>query len=173
MRNFIRSQYRFIYKTFLLFVLLVIAYLFIKDNDRNKIKQKILDLVKHPWTLLFLLYLGYLLSCTVVGRYYKNPYGLAFSHFGFRLGDPAWNQDNINNILLFIPFTFLFNQSFKPKTVIKTDLILSFGMTAFIELSQLIGWLGSFQFADMFHNVLGGMIGCALWLICDLVIRRK
>jgi len=52
-----------------------------------------------------LLYASYLLTATVVGRYYKRPYGLTFSHFGIRIGDPAWNEDIIDADIVLTHFT--------------------------------------------------------------------
>jgi len=170
--NFIQTQYRFIYKTFLMFFFFAIAYLFFKENRGKKSKEKMLSLLKQPRVILFLLYASYLLTATVVGRYYKRPYGLTFSHFGIRIGDPAWNEDIINNIILFIPLTLSYNFAFRPKKIFKTDFYLSFFTTVFIELSQLIGWLGSFQFADMFHNVIGGMLGCGVWCLAERIISE-
>lgn len=171
--DFVKSQYRFIYKTFLLLFFLVVTYLFFKENGWKKAKDKMLGLIKQPWVLLFLLYISYLLSATVVGRYYKNPYGLVFSHFGIRSNDPVWNEDIRNNIVLFIPLTFLYNQCFKPKKIFFTNFMISLFASVFIELSQLIGWLGSFQFADIVHNVIGGMIGCGIWCVMKKLVPKK
>ena len=171
--DFVKSQYRFIYKTFLLLFFFVITYLFLKENGWKKARDKMLGLIKQPWVLLFLLYISYLLSATVVGRYYKNPYGLVFSNFGIRINDPVWNEDIRNNIVLFVPLTFLHNQCFKPKKVFITDFLISLYASVFIELSQLIGWLGSFQLADIVHNIIGGMIGCGIWCLINKLVSKK
>ena len=104
-----------------MFFFFAIAYLFFKENRGKKSKEKMLSLLKQPRVILFLLYASYLLTATVVGRYYKRPYGLTFSHFGIRIGDPAWNEDIINNIILFIPLTLSYNFAFRPKKIFKTD----------------------------------------------------
>ena len=85
-------------------------------------------------------------------------------NFGFRRNDAAWNREIIENILIFTPYTFIFLWAFRPGKPWKAALILSAVTTCVIELSQLVMWLGYFQLADIVHNVLGGMIGCAAWV---------
>lgn len=155
-------QRRFIYKAILLTVFLLISYLFFRDNW-NKKKEKILSLLKTPWIIVFFLYTGYMLSATVVGRYAKNPIQNVFG--GFRIVDNEGKIDNdfLLNIVMFITYTLLYIKAFNPTHRFKSALCLSIMTAIFIELSQLVGWLGEFQFADILHNILGGLIGCLLW----------
>lgn len=111
---------------------------------------------------LFLFYSAFMLMTTLISREITNPYQNMFTHFGFR-NNEKWNNEIIENILLFIPFVFFFLQAFKPPNPWKASLILSICSTGFIELSQLLFWLGEFHFSDIVHNIIGGMGGCGIW----------
>ena len=111
---------------------------------------------------VFLFYLAFILVSTVFSRKITNPYRSIFKHFGFR-NDVKWNNEIIENMLLFVPLTLSFLHAFSPKTPWKASLVLSVCVTGFIEFSQLLFWLGEFQFADLFHNIVGGMVGCGIW----------
>ena len=84
-----------------------------------------------------------------------------------------WNNEIIENILLFIPLTLLFLNAFNPEKPWKASLILSACATGFIELSQLLFWLGEFQLADIFHNIIGGLVGCGIWWAGKMIAARK
>ncbi|MCD7922723.1 MAG: VanZ family protein [Clostridiales bacterium] len=79
-------------------------------------------------------------------------------------------QEIILNIILFIPGGLLlhFLYQVKPKFAFFTGLIFS----AVIESLQLITHRGFFEWDDMLHNGLGGLIG-ALFAAKILQIQRK
>ena len=158
-------QVRFLYKAVLMAVFLSIAYLFFKDSGW---KDKVKVFLRKPWLVAFFIYAGYLLSSTVVGRYVKTPYLNVLGSFGFVNKDGGMNVDLWMNVIMFIPFTILYIVAFRPADPLKTSLILSAGTAVFIELSQLIGWLGEFQIADMLHNFMGGVLGYGLWLLVHM-----
>ena len=165
-------QSRFIYKTILMTVFLSITYLFFKDNG-NKAWSKLIGVLKQPWYMLFFLCSAYLFTCTVMGRYFIKPYKAIFGSFGLFRDDGSINKDMFANIIMFIPYVFLYLKAFKPRRPFQSALILSFGTTLFVEISQLIGWLGNFQIADIMHNLFGGMIGYVVWcawekLVCTI-----
>ncbi|MCD7957300.1 MAG: VanZ family protein [Lachnospiraceae bacterium] len=64
------------------------------------------------------------------------------------------------NILLFVPVGLFFSLLFRIKT--RIAFFIGFGLSAIIELSQLITCRGLFEWDDMLHNGLGCMIGAAL-----------
>ena len=150
---------------------LAVTYLFFKEHWRDK-KEKFAPFLKNAWLIAFFLFTGYMLSATVVGRYLRKPYLNVFGSFGIFTKYGRINNDLFKNILMFIPYTFLFIKAFKPAHPFKTTLILSIATTLFIELSQLIGWLGEFQFADIIHNIMGGMLGCGLWYLIKTARER-
>ena len=117
----------------------------------------------------FVFYVSFLLISAVLSRQTINPLGSILSHFGFRKGNVKWNSEIIENILFFIPYTVFFLMTFRPEKPWRAALIMSAAATCTLELSQLILRLGEFQLADMFHNILGGMIGCGLWRLAALI----
>lgn len=152
------------------------AYMFVKENDPGQLKQKMADFIKRPWELLFVLYLSFLIISTLISRWPDSPYGNVFNHFGL-FDENGWNYECIENVLLFIPYTFLYLMTSTASSPWKSALILSLCSTVFIEFSQLIFWLGQFQISDMLHNVIGGMIGCCIWYavreIKRLIVRSE
>ena len=155
-------QLRIIPRVLMLVVLLALAFLFIVENG-DKTKEKILAFFKQGWKVAFLFYLAYILTGTIFSRQITIPYQKIFKSFAF-LSDTKWDKEIIENVLFFIPYSFLYLQAFSPLHPWKSALILSAVTTAFIEICQLLFWLGAFQIADIIHNIIGGMIGCAIWL---------
>ncbi len=120
---------------------------------------------------LFLFYLCFLLISAVFSRTRTSPFGMELAHFGFR-DDVSWNNEIIENVLFFIPFTVFYLTAFGPKAPWLSAFIASASVSCLIEASQLLLWLGKFQLSDLFHNTLGGMIGCALWYAVKTLCRR-
>lgn len=149
-----------------------VTFVFFKENGK-KAKDKLLNLLKEPWLALFLVCVAYILTCTIVGRYFTKPYESVLGRFGLLNSDGGLNADMCANLVMFVPYTFLYIKAFKPAVPWKACLILSAVTTVILELSQLIGWLGNFQFADMVHNIIGGMIGCGIWYAIDRRILSK
>ena len=74
---------------------------------------------------------------------------------------------------MFVPYTFFYIKAFKPKLVWQKCLMLSLATTLFIEVFQLLFWVGWFSLADIVHNVVGGMLGCGLWKLIEFYKKRK
>ncbi|MBR4500357.1 MAG: VanZ family protein [Clostridia bacterium] len=121
---------------------------------------------------LFLFYLSFLLISAVLSRSQVDPLRNVMSHFWFRKGNVMWNNEIIENILFFIPYTVLFLAAFRPARPWAAALAVSAATTCALEVSQLVLRLGEFQLSDMLYNTLGGMIGCLLWMAAVLV-RKK
>ena len=153
---------RYIFKAILMVFFVSVTFVFFRENGK-KAWDKLANLFKEPCLALFLVCVAYMSACTIMGRYYTKPYSNMLGRFGFVTGDGKLNSDGFANIIMFIPYTFLYIMAFKPKLPWKSSLILSVSTTVIIECSQLIGWLGSFQISDLVHNVIGGMIGCGIW----------
>ena len=154
-------------RALILTFIIAFAYLFILDN-RGHIKERLIEVIKKPIVVLFLFYLSFLLVSTLLGRWPKNPYGYLLANFGIR-NKNGWNSEFVENTLLLIPYSFLFLEAFKPRHTLKAALLVTALTTCFIELSQLLFWLGEFQLSDIFHNILGGMIGYALWYLLQAI----
>ena len=157
------QQTKYLYRSLLLAGLLYIVYLYYSEH-KNDYKTKLKLAFKQKWKLLFFIYLAFILVNTLFAREITNPYLRIFDHFGFR-NDISWNVQIVENILLFIPYSFLYIQAFKPTKALLSSIRVSVFSTLFIELSQLLFWLGAFQLADIVHNTLGGLIGYWLWYV--------
>lgn len=154
----------------MLTILLVPAFLFFAENG-SKTKGKIISFLKQRWKAAFLFYLAFILIQTIFSRQITIPYRKILKSFLF-LKDTEWDKENIENILLFIPYSFLYLQAFRSLHPWKSAIILSAATSAFIEICQLLFWLGAFQIADLIHNMIGGMIGYALWIAVKSIQRR-
>ena len=65
---------------------------------------------------------------------------------------------NLLNIILFLPFGFCFGCVFKSRRLLKVTLF-SGALSVIIEMLQLIFEKGLFEFDDIFHNTIGGILG--------------
>lgn len=165
------AQRYFIFRAFLWSIPLYFSYLYIDEDKSRKNVLFLINIIKKSWRrYLFFLYQSFLLVCTLVGRNIKNPYRHIFSDFGL-LREGRLNTELVENFLLFIPYTFIYLLAFNTENHLKNALIISIVTTCFIELSQLLFWLGEFQFSDMLHNTAGGVAGYALWCFMRLIYR--
>lgn len=157
-------QFRFLPRAIVLSFIVAFAYLFIRDNNIKEIRDKLITIIKKPWLVLYLLFLSFILVCTLLSRQSIVPYKSVFK--GLRLYDNGrWSMQCIENILLFVPYTFFYLQALVPEKPMKAAFLMTFLTSLFIESSQLIFWLGAFQLSDLMYNVIGGMIGLLLWYI--------
>ena len=165
------EQFKFVPRAIVLTFIVVLAYLFIRDNDRKEIRDKLVSILKKTWLLLFLFFLSFLLVCTLFSRQSIIPYKSVLK--GLRLYDNGrWNMQCIENILLFVPYIFFYLQALAPEKPLKAAFSLSLLTSLFIELSQLIFWLGAFQLSDLIYNVIGGMVGWLLWYAWKVVTKK-
>ena len=111
---------------------------------------------------LFLFYLSFMLISAVLYRMHVDPLRNVLSHLWFRKGSVMWNNEIIENILFFIPCSFLFLAAFRPARPWTAALAVSAATTCTLEVSQLVLRVGDFQLSDMLYNIVGGMIGCGL-----------
>lgn len=152
-------------------LLFAVAYLYIKENGKET-KNKVVQLLKHGWLTGFLFYLALILVSTIFVRGVQTPYRNLLGRFGLQ-ENTEWNFEILMNILMFIPFTFLYLKAFNPLKPWKSSLILSTITSFLIELSQLLFWLGECQMSDIVHNIIGGVIGCALYSAVKNRIRIR
>ena len=164
-------QFRFLPRAIVLSFIVAFAYLFIRDNNIKEIRDKLITIIKKPWLVLYLLFLSFILVCTLFSRQSIVPYKSIFK--GLRLYDNGrWNMQCIENILLFVPYTFFYLESLAPEKPFKAAFLMAFQTSLFIELLQLFFWLGAFQLSDLIYNVIGGMIGWLVWFIWKIVTKK-
>ena len=76
-------------------------------------------------------------------------------------------QEILLNCILLMPVGCLLPLIYAYKVRLRTTFAIGFGISAVIEVSQLVFCRGLFEWDDMIHNSLGCMFGCVLmekWL---------
>jgi len=132
-------------------------------------------LIKFLYVILLILYLLLLLQMTLIGRIHTDPLSAIFlGWLPFKRYNGTWNIDAIYNIFLLTPITFFINgvHPFVSQRNWKLQIvILSFLISFFIEINQLIFSIGTFQIADLVYNTLSGVIGGELFKICTCKLK--
>lgn len=73
------------------------------------------------------------------------------------------------NCIVFIPFGIFLSHTIKKNKLLKT-LLITFFFSLIIEIFQLYFIIGSFMVNDLIVNVIGGIIGCLLYLV---IIKKE
>lgn len=88
---------------------------------------------------------------------------LFWSYWEVFTGEEQWLLwENIANMFLFFPFGIFLYEWLGEKRKWYVCLAWVLCVSAGIELTQLLAKLGLFEFDDMLHNTLGGLIGYAV-----------
>ena len=120
------------------------------------------------------IYLAVLLGGTILNREIGEEYKIEWVPFWSYIDlFSKWERhlavQIVYNVLVFIPWGFLVSEivcvTRKLRMIVLSAIVLSFG----IELIQLVFKLGLFEFDDIFHNVLGAMIGYGLSKCCKKI----
>ena len=148
-----------------------------------EIKEKFLKDFSYKWKILFFTYSYFILDKTLISRNIGNinNFEYAFKGSWLFLVKDTWNRvQAIENIIFFIPFSFFlllgfYNLKEGKLKLFKEIVLISFKISLFIELLQLISTLGTFQLSDMVYNILGGIIGYILVILVNYInnFRKK
>jgi glycopeptide antibiotics resistance protein len=130
-------------------------------------KEKKLSFKKIISVGIFIVYIFIVLSATLLDRYdgISSQVTLQlFSAYKY-----AWNYWSIKewrniilNILLFVPIGMLLPIIFKKLNKFWKVYLISFLITIFIEIFQLVTHRGVFEIDDIFNNTIGSFIGYGL-----------
>ena len=116
---------------------------------------------------------------------FENPLSNVLGEWGFYEevnGQPVFNANVPENILLLLPFIFLLFLSYKDKifkcsvTLLKVlgrSLTISFLSSLMIETLQLLLHLGTWQLSDLCYNTIGGVAGGMIYFICYKIKHRR
>ncbi|MDO4633954.1 MAG: VanZ family protein [Eubacteriales bacterium] len=77
------------------------------------------------------------------------------------------------NVLCFVPFGCIVPILWRKMSKAGKILLLSFFSSLMIEIIQLIFKVGSFDVDDLLLNTIGGMLGFAVYSVCDVIRRKK
>lgn len=165
-KDFIKELSVHFYPALVFAAVLVVAAMQI---ERCGVKE---TLKRFDWKkALFFLYTAFILFSAVLGRSkITKPLDSLLKNF-WPLDKQEWE-----NILIFVPISFLGLVAYRPKRHMITAAALGFGVSLFIEISQLVSRLGQFQLSDLLFNTLGGVLGGILFCgVCALagLIRKK
>lgn len=109
--------------------------------------------------ILLILSLFLIVRFTLLFRHqYSSPHYELGLFWSYRAAKriPSLRQEIILNYLLYVPFGFSLGLLGKKWWMV---LLICFGLSNVIELIQLVGRIGLFEFDDIFGNTIGGMIG--------------
>lgn len=157
------------------FLVLALAYLIYKKvfhgNKKLSKMQIICSVLLCCWAILVI---G--LTSLSRGANYTGEINIDF----FSGYISAWNNWSISelqliifNMLMFAPLGFLLPLLWKKAEKIWVTLSISFGLTALIEVVQLITGTGIFEFDDLFHNLIGSLFGYFCIMAILTPIREK
>ena len=121
------------------------------------------------------LYFAFVAFMTLFNRKpYLNPLNNIFGGWNLFSSNGQFNADAVENVILFIPMGSILSFYASSMSIKKWSYVLSrcIMISLGIETIQLFLFLGTFQFADVFYNTLGGIIGEIIYL-CFIVVKNK
>ncbi len=115
------------------------------------------------------IYVALLIGGTVFNRTPNGDYQIELIPFWsyiqvFRERNLNLLRQMISNVLVFIPWPILFATVFPVMQKFRLAVGSAFLFSAIVEITQLVLRIGLFEFDDMFHNVLGAVIGYGIWM---------
>lgn len=146
---------------------LAVVVLKLADSAQKR-RQK--PAAKRLPVVLFCVYIAVMLVITFLSRESGSRSGAMdlqlFSTWGINARNNAFV---IENILLFIPYGFLYRWNFRQTGNVWRCLLLG-AITSFgIELMQLVTGRGYFQIDDILTNTLGALLGGILFWAAQLI----
>lgn len=131
--------------------------------------------IKRIRIALFVCYIVFILWMTIFSRHptgqHKAEMRLMWSYREMFAGNSNWKQyvwQNIENILFFIPFGFMF-----PLMKCRIALVSGLLVSIIVESIQYIGCLGLCELDDVLCNGLGAMIGCIILNCVKIVFKNR
>jgi len=110
--------------------------------------------------------------CRVAATDYKYEVMPLWSYVDIYNGKNNLIVEVLLNVVLFIPIGLMLSCVVKGKRWLKV-MMVAFGLSLCIELSQLIFKRGLCEVDDVIHNTLGAMIGWWGYLCCVRAVRRN
>lgn len=164
-------------------IIFTVAYIAVFLIYKQKSKKKIFVFP----LILNSLYFSHLLYITIFYRIGKvtesSNLSDIFGEWSIFDGETSMyvNPKPILNIILFLPLCFLlfffikkfFNKTYSNKKLLIYSTVISFSVSSFIELTQLIFSLGTFQISDLAYNTLGGLAGAVIYIIIKKFSDKK
>ncbi len=164
-----------IFTAILLFIITIGYTVFCKTTGREKKKLKLSKLFV---LVINICYVLVILAATVITRdSYSQSRELEFNLISSYRS--AWNNWSMRewrymilNILMFVPFGFLFPLISRKLQSFWKVYLSGFILTLFVEMLQYATGRGICETADLFHNLLGTMIGYGVFCIVMYLYKR-
>lgn len=167
-------------------VLIMFVIIQISKSDLKTIAKEWIDNFKKNkffrWQTAFFVYLYLLISRTIFSRTVskRSPFRDIMGGWLIYGNNGKYDYQAIENLLLFVPYTFLLYAAFMDREhkytngeIVKKGALISVVSTSFIEIVQVVFRIGTFQFADLFYNTLGGICGTILFAIVLRISHRN
>lgn len=178
--NIYRKEY-FVFSALGALIIFAIAYIVIYLINRQKGKKNI-PIIPLALNSFYFAHLFYITLFHRIGTVIDKSSNI-FGEWSIFDGETSMylNIKPIFNIILFLPICFVlfffikkfFNKTYSNKKLLTYSIVISFSISLFIELSQLIFSLGTFQISDLTYNTLGGLIGAIICVLIKKTINKK
>jgi len=140
-----------------------------KSVNRKTVTDKIL-----PLSLMIFIF-SMIIQLTLFSRIGQtvDSFSNIWGNWGFIKQDYSFDLSCIENIIMFIPLPMTVNwfickfkgRKLATKKILFFSTLISFCLSMFIEVNQILFSIGLFQTADLFYNTLGGVLGAILYII--------
>ena len=185
-KNVLVVLYQYFWISLFLTFVLTMCYLYVFEDNKsgNGLKSSIkLWLTSFRTSSRFRLLFFLILYSALIGfrtvfirELYFNPLRDVFGGWWIYStdveGETFLTTECIENLMLFIPFSFLLywylyskNKDMTKKRVLFVSIRAVVVFSLVIEFSQLFLKLGTFQFSDLVYNISGGIIGSFISLL--------
>lgn len=129
------------------------------------IRKKKIHFMNIVWSYLFWTYITAVFFITLLSREPGSRGGMSWELFSTWGTTEVSHAFVLENIILFIPFGFLFPLVFPPARRIRVLILTALIYSVCIEFTQVITQMGYGQIDDIVTNVLGAGIGYNIWLL--------
>lgn len=169
----------------LIAVLSMFTYMYFKDKGFMNGIKNFAQAFRHQkgFARLFLLnfYASVLLFITIFCRdFWGDPVSAIMGHWQIYTPDGSLDTENIENVVLFVPFTALLLWNFRQKiykngkvtlvSAVLKSFMLGFVFSLSIEVSQVLFKIGTFQYADLVCNTIGGVVGGVVYYMIYKIV---
>ena len=178
MESFIDTYFTFHYGIgFAIGLVIFCGYMF-QIRRRGKSQGQSVSKKEILCGLALSIYLTFLLGGTILNRDVVDGYLIEWVPFwSYRQLLLQWDKylatQIIYNILVFIPWGFLLSEIVCVVRKMRLVVLCAIGLSLSIEVIQLVFKLGLFEFDDVFHNVLGAVIGYGISILYHVKLKKK
>lgn len=153
------------------------TYILAKERTIKKVALRLKNRGKKYGVSLLVLcfYISLMLFRTLFNRdAWFNPFSDIIGVWGIYNAEGELTTEAIENAMLFFPYAILLSKFLKfekknitNKMLFKLVLKSTFLFSVFLEITQTLSRMGTFQLADLAYNIMGGAVGCFFCWVCQ------